>query len=854
MSKMFFKVGLGLLALAGTTWPLAAAVAPGTKTLSGHVPAMVSQLAATGDVAATNDLHLAIGLQLRNQTALDEQIRQVTDPASPSYQHYLTPEQFTQQFAPSEADYQAVINFAQANGLTVTATSPNRMLVEVTGKAANVQKAFNVTLHNYNHPTENRIFFAPTTEPSVPANLSILDVSGLNSYSRPHTHLHSLKLATNAPVAQGTIATSATASAGANLGSGPIGTYMGNDFRAAYVPGAPQTGTGQKIALVQFDGYFASDIAQYEAMNGLPNISLTNILLNGFSGFPTFTGGEVEVSLDLEMVISMAPGLSQVLVYEGSPYNFFPNVVLNQIAVDNSAQQVSCSWGWTGGPSATSDQIFKQMIIQGQTFFNASGDSDAFLPGEVDNPGYTGFPSSDPYITEVGGTTLTTAGPSGSYVSETVWNWGIEYGVDGIGSSGGVSSYYAIPWWQTNVSMTVNGGSTTFRNIPDVALTADNVLVVADGGVLYDAGGTSCAAPLWAGFTALVNQQAASVGRSSVGFINPSLYALAQNPSYYTNVFKDTTTGNNTWSLSPNQFYAVTNYDLCTGLGAPNGTNLIYALTSTTNVVRGIAGLIPAPLQPWGNTLSVMNGGNPNGLWLLYIQDDTPSDNGTNFNGWFVNLTTANPVGFAADNQLYVNTTVDSQFYGNATNVLATPGSHWVMTLAVTNYGPSLSSNVFVADTVPIVSGATNITIASNPTLGSVTNFGSTLVWKVGNLAVGAGGTLTLTVLPNTTGLYTNSATVSAATTDPNPDDDSVNIIANVAVTTPPAIVPGFGLGAGGRFQLSVTNDIGASVVIQASTNLFSWIPIYTNYAPFTFTNFDSTNYSQRFYRAVVGQ
>jgi uncharacterized repeat protein (TIGR01451 family) len=844
MNKMFFKIGLGWLAVAGLVWPSQAAVT-GMKTLHGHVPSVVASLAKIGDVAATNELHLAIGLQLRNEAALDGLVSQVTDPASPNYQHYLTPEQFTQQFAPSEADYQAVIDFAQAHGLTVTATTSNRMLVEVNGTAGDVEKAFNVSLHTYQHPTENRTFFAPDAEPSVPASLDILDVSGLNNYARPYTHLHLRPNATNAPAGQA-----------AHLGSGPFGSYMGSDFRAAYVPGAAQTGTGQKVALVQFDGYFANDIATYESLNALPNVSLTNILLSGFSGFPTFNGGEVEVSLDIEMVISMAPGVDQVMLYEGNPYNFFPNVVLNQIAVDNAARQISCSWGWTGGPSATSDQIFKEMILQGQTFYDASGDSDAFLPGQVDNPGYQGFPSSDPYITQVGATTLSTTGPAGAYVSETVWNWGVEFpgqGSDGVGSSGGISSYYSIPWWQTNVSMTANGGSTTFRNIPDVALTGDNVLVIADNGVQYPGtGGTSCAAPLWAGFTALVNQQAASVGHASVGFINPLLYALASSPAY-TNLFNDVTTGNNTWSASPNEFYAVTNYDLCTGLGSPHGTNLITALASATNILFGVNAIIPAPLQPWGNTLSVMNGTDPNGFWMLYIQDDTSPYSGTNYNGWSVSLTTANPVGQPADNQIYANTTVNSQFYGGATNVAITLGSLWHTTLAVTNYGPSVSSNVFVADTLPLAPG---VTLASTSmTLGSVTNYGGTLVWNVAtNLAVNAGGTLTMNFQVNNTGVYTNAAKVSSASIDPNPDDDSVSVIASVVVTTPPVIVPNLVLGAGGKFQLSVTNDAGANVVIQASTNLVTWVPVYTNVAPFTFTSFDTTNYQKRFYRALVTQ
>ena len=213
--------------------------------------------------------------------------------------------------------------------------------------------------------------------------------------------------------------------------------------------------------------------------------------------------------------------------------------------------------------------------------------------------------------------------------------------------------------------------SATFRNIPDVASVGDNMLVIADGGVEYiGVGGTSCAAPLWAAFTALVNQQGANQvpAHASIGFINPALYALANSP-YYNNVFHDITTGNNTWSASPNLFFAKTNYDLCTGLGSMNGVNLIVALTSITNVAPSIGrSLIPAPLQQ-GNTLSVMNSANPNGLWLLYFQDDTKNNAwGTNYNGWSVNLITANPVGLAGDNQLSVNTTVNSQQYGNVTN------------------------------------------------------------------------------------------------------------------------------------------------------------------------------------------
>jgi hypothetical protein len=308
-------------------------------------------------------------------------------------------------------------------------------------------------------------------------------------------------------------------------------------------------------------------------------------LLDGYNGVPT-TGansGNPEVSLDIEMAMAMAPGLAKIVVFEGSPNNVIPNDVLNaMLASSNTVKNLSSSWGWSGGPSTTTGSIFTNMAAVGQSFFNASGDSDAYTTGAssvngVDNTSLDNVPSSSPIITQVGGTTLTMNGTGGSYVSETVWNWGLDQG-SYVGSSGGISSYYSIPSWQTTVNnMTGRGGSTSFRNIPDVALTADNVFVDYGNGSTGVFGGTSCAAPLWAGFTALVNQQDVASGRSTVGFVNPAIYAIAAG-SNYAACFHDVTTGNNTWSSSPNLFYATNGYDLCTGLGTPAGQNLINAL------------------------------------------------------------------------------------------------------------------------------------------------------------------------------------------------------------------------------------------------------------------------------------
>ena len=574
------------LLIAGFGWftasPALWAADAATKILPGHVADAVAHLSAIGTLPATNRLNLAIGLPLRDVPALDDFLAQVSDPASANYRHYLTPEEFTERFGPTAQDYQAVIDFAKQSGFTITATNENRLLLDVSGSVADIQKAFHVTLKTYRHPTENRDFYSPDVEPSVDANIPIADITGLSSYGLPHPK--NVKKNSSDATPFGT-------------GSGSGGTYMGNDFRAAYLPGVTLTGSGQMIGLVQFDGFYASDITSYETAAGLPAVPLQTVLLDSFSGTPT-TGansGNIEVSLDIEMAASMAPGLSKIVVFEGNPNTgyFFPNDVLSAMADSNSISQFSCSWGWSGGPTNTTDTIFKKMAAQGQSFFTASGDSDAFTSGSsstngVDNPSLANTPASSPYITTVGGTTLTTTGPGGSWSSETVWNWGLHSG-SYVGSSGGISSYYSIPSWQTNVSMTANGGSTTHRNIPDVALTADNVYVNYGNGSSSTVGGTSCAAPLWAGLAALINQQSVTAGRSTIGFVNPAIYSLGKNANYNA-AFHDITTGNNVWPSSPNSFYAASGYDLCTGWGTPAGQSLTTALAGTPEPL----GILPA--------------------------------------------------------------------------------------------------------------------------------------------------------------------------------------------------------------------------------------------------------------------
>lgn len=536
-----------------------------TLTLAGNRPDIVSQLAPVGSLAPGRQLQLAIGLPLRNQDALTNLLKQLYDPSSVRFHHWLTPEQFTAQFGPTEEDYARVIEFARKHGMIVTHEHSNRLLLDVRGPVTNLEGAFHVKLRVYPHPTEKRTFYAPDSEISVESDVPILHVSGLDNFSLPHP-LYTLAANKGQPMPY-------------QEGSGPGGLYTGKDFREAYVPGVTNNGAGQYIAIVDVGGpYYTNDIYMYETNAGYPtSIVITNILLDGWTGIPVGNNADDgEEALDIDMALSMAPGAT-ILNYEGGADDVF-----NQIAIDDKAKQMTLSYGF--GLDANNYEAFEEFVAQGQALSQASGDGGADLNGGT---GLTG----NPWATIVGGSALTTATGGGPWQSETAWS----------GSGGGISGY-GIPDWQVGIATSSNQGSAVWRNYPDVAMLGEpETFIYINNGSTVDIGGTSESSPLWAGFMALANQQAASEGNPPVGFPNPAIYRLGEGPvSTYTNCFHDITAGNNFNSQSPTKYPATAGYDLCTGWGTPTGSNTIYALAgvgtndftisatpSVLNLVRG---------------------------------------------------------------------------------------------------------------------------------------------------------------------------------------------------------------------------------------------------------------------------
>jgi subtilase family serine protease len=583
---------------------LAPGQTPQRTILSGQMPPVVLSLRPLGRLDGSTRLRLSINLPLHDQGALTNLIQEIYDPASPLYHHYLTPEEFDARFGPTEKDYQAVIDWATRSGFTVTSRHPNRMILEVMASVTDLERALQVTMRTYAHPTEPRTFFAPDTEPSLDMGVPILNMGGLDNYARPHP-----KNLRRAPLKAPAKATPH------NIGSGPNGNLAGFDYRAAYAPGVPLTGTGQSVGLLEFDGYYAGDITSYESLTGVSNVPLQVVLLDGFNGVPG--SADSEVALDIEMSISMAPGLSSVVLFEAGP-NGVPNDVLDTMTTYTQIKQFSCSWDFgpiSSGTRTAMDDYFMKFATQGQSFFDASGDLGAATNGVAISP-----PDDDVYVTLVGGTVLGTAGPSSAWLSETVWN--AQEGPGYNESSGGVSTSYDIPLWQKGVNMTANNGSTAKRNCPDVAMVADNIFIVADNGQQETTGGTSCASPMWAGFAALANQQAVAAGLPTIGFLNPALYHIGTN-SGYTACFDDITVGNNTNTTSPSHWLAVPGYDLCTGWGSPSGGSLIIALAQPDGFQitpgRGAVANGPAggPFTTLTQTFSLTNTGKTALNWSL---------------------------------------------------------------------------------------------------------------------------------------------------------------------------------------------------------------------------------------------
>jgi kumamolisin len=483
----------------------------------------------TGAVSSNQKIGLEISLKLRNQAKLDAFLKAVADPASTSYKHYLTVKQFVAAYAPTQAQIDQVTAYLKSQGLSVGALSGNHLTVAASGTAAQVEKAFNVSIGTYKTSTQS--FIANSAAPSLPAGIAseVSGVAGMNTEAL-HTHYaHASKVQPNVTAHAGTTLTPTLARQGYNL-STAISTSSYN-------------GSGKTIALVEFSSYSASDVAKY---NSTYSLGATAASVVNVDGGTTDNSGQVEDDLDIEVDYALAPKAT-IKVYE-APNSDAGEVALYAGIASADTTVVSASWGQPENSEnnlASDEADFKEMAAQGQTIFAASGDSGAYDDGSTLSVDY---PASSPEVSGVAATNLTVT--NGAWASETGWS----------GSGGGKSDQFTTPSFQTSVN------SSGYREVPDVTADGGNSSPwrIYTEGAWYTVYGTSAAAPNWAAFVADYDTAATKLSKSAFGYGNSEIYTVAKS-SLYSSVFHDITSGNNSY------YSAGTGYDMVSGWGSYNG-------------------------------------------------------------------------------------------------------------------------------------------------------------------------------------------------------------------------------------------------------------------------------------------
>jgi subtilase family serine protease len=689
---------------------------PATKsgnryTIRGHIVPKLAHQSSIGPTTQDRTIQLSISLPLQNQDALDSLLAAQNDPHSTGFHQYLTSDEFNRLFAPSQATVNDVTSYLNSQGLKVGNVSTNHTLIDASGTVAQVEKAFQVNLADYN--LNGRKVYAPTNEPSIPTSLNgmILNIAGLDDVAQ-YRHPQASMIA--------------------HAGSGPGGGYTPTELRTAYdITSLDGTydGTGQTVAIFELDGYKSSDVNAYLSNYSLGSSKYSNVLVDGATN--TAGSGAIEVELDMEVVSAIAPGATQK-IYIGPNTTSGVNDTYNKIVTDNTAKVTSISWGECEASSGNSelaslDQIFKQGAAQGQAFFAASGDSGAYDCGTsslaVDSP------ADDPYVVGVGGTHLNTTS-GGAYSSETVWSSGS--GSSGEGGGGGISTYFTRPSYQTGTNLT-----NTYREVPDVSADADpnsgySVYCTVTAAQCSSSqgwtavGGTSAAAPLWAGVATATNQYLAAQSKPTLGSAITTIYKLYNTAQTYT-AYHDVTSGNNLY------YSATTGYDNASGIGTPDVWNFARDAAGTTTTTNDFS------ISANPTTLSVKQGASGTST----IGTDVVSGSGT------VSLTASvSPSGPT------VSLSPTSVTAGNSSTLTVNVGSSVSTgTYTVTVTGTEGSSTHSTTVSVSVISSTSNdFSLSASPTTLSIAQGSSGTSTLSTTVASGSAGTVSLTASVSPTG------------------------------------------------------------------------------------------------------
>jgi subtilase family serine protease len=528
-----------------------------------------------GHADQLQQMHVTVSMPFADSAAMEQYAESVSDPNSPNYRHFITPEQVGERFGISQERVQAISDYLESQGLTVTLVAKNRLTVSCEGTLGQIETAFGTTIDQYvidpliskGEPDGgNANFIAPSTDLFVPAMIAddIIGVYGLETYTKPEKRILT-----------------------------PTQTRALYDTAPLY--GAGSQGQGRTIGISSWDGYLLSNIPLYYTKYALPTpaggvgSNVHEVKISGGAGTGT-AGGEAD--LDIQMVLGMAP-LCEFYIYDGGSSDLVG--VLTREVNDNLCDVISESYGWALSSSSawtTPHNLHLSMTAQGITYMCASGDTGTTL-GTYDYPNY------DPEVLMVGGTTPVVNATTGVRTSEVGWS----------GSGGGWSTKAAtfnkLPSWQvgTGVPTTFN-----YRLIPDLAFGANGTsgaYYFYFGGVLTSGyTGTSFACPVFAGMLGVAQQKiialgglpADSAGKRRMGRIQNLIYS--QNGR--TDVWYDVTSGSNGNLPSGTASSCTAKWDFVTGWGCMD----VNAFVTTQNPLFTIStpNGVPTLILPAGGT------------------------------------------------------------------------------------------------------------------------------------------------------------------------------------------------------------------------------------------------------------
>jgi subtilase family serine protease len=490
------------------------------------ISSLVARSSFVSPVDQNQQISVVLVLPLTDLSGAENFAQHVSHRGDPLFHHYLTAKEFADKFGGSATDYAVLKEWAVGNGLTVSQESLARTALTVRGTVNQFQSLFRTQINHYRKPSGEE-FYSAAVAPTIPTAISgktaaILGLTG----SKMH--------APQAKIGKVLGETPTESPNTADSGTGPAGSYTPADLRTVYsIPNFGQLDNTTVVALFEQGGFFKSDIETFLTTMKLPHRPVTFVSVNGYDGTVNDLEVELEAVADIDMTIGINPDVQEVLVYEDGidPFSVAFVDALTKVADDDKAQVMSISYAQDEGEEGqdainAENSGLVQLAAEGITVTAASGDKGAYGDG-FSYPYNVSDPASQPYVTGVGGTTLFT-GAGQQYVSEHVWN-DSENAV--AASGGGISQFWSFPSFQAEVApfyITLQGGSLTHRNVPDVCALGDPLTGVAvysklNGGWMIVAG-TSIASPIWASYLGIVNEAMRYSGLGNIGYFNPLLY------------------------------------------------------------------------------------------------------------------------------------------------------------------------------------------------------------------------------------------------------------------------------------------------------------------------------------------